>query len=322
MSATVPAVEVLGLGRDFVSSGLLVTALDKVDFTVAEGEIVALLGENGAGKTTLTKILATLLLPSRGTARVFGTDITEHPREVRRRQSVVFGGERGFYQRLSARDNLRFFALLGGASPRGLRELVQGSLERAGLADAADRAVETYSRGMRQRLHLAVGFATRPRLMLLDEPTIGLDPVEAARLRAEIAALREGGVTILLTSHHLIDVEELADRVVALHRGRIAEDLPLADFARRAGFAAVIKVNGDGPPPAARACMAIRVRDDRQREQPAEGGWSLEIEVEEWGTGALGEVGALLDGCAVTSFDVTPARLEDSFRRLYETPSP
>ncbi|GAA4312681.1 hypothetical protein GCM10023086_33340 [Streptomyces venetus] len=318
------AVEVLGIGRDFVSSGRRVTALEQVDFTVDEGEIVALLGENGAGKTTLTKILATLLLPSRGTARVFGVDVVARPQEVRRHQSVVFGGERGFYQRLSARENLRFFAMLNGASPRGLRELVERSLERAGLADAAGRAVETYSRGMRQRLHLAVGFATSPRLMLLDEPTIGLDPVEAARLRAEISGLRDQGVTILLTSHHLLDVEELADRVVALHKGRVVEDMPLADFTRRAGFAAVLRVAGRGAPPAPRVCKGIRVRGRNQAEGTGErqGTWTLEIEIEEWGTVSLGEISALLDGCAVTDFDVTPARLEDSFRRLYETPRP
>lgn len=320
------AVEVIGLGRDFVSSGRRVTALDRVDFTVGQGEIVALLGENGAGKTTLTKILATLLLPSRGTARVFGVDVAERPQEVRRHQSVVFGGERGFYHRLSARENLRYFAMLNGASPQGLRQLVERSLERAGIADAAGRAVETYSRGMLQRLHLAVGFATRPRLMLLDEPTIGLDPVEAARLRAEISALRDQGVTILLTSHQLLDVEELADRVVALHKGQVAEDLPLADFARRAGFAAVIKVAGRGTPPAHRAFRAIRVRSQDPTEGQGQGqgqrAWTLEIEVEEWGTLSLGEISALLDGCAVTDLDVTPARLEDSFRRLYGTRRP
>ncbi|MDH6623232.1 ABC-2 type transport system ATP-binding protein [Streptomyces sp. LBL] len=318
------AVEVVDLGRDFVSSGRRITALDGVNLTVAEGEIVALLGENGAGKTTLTKILATLLLPSRGTARIFGVDVTERPQEVRRHQSVVFGGERGFYHRLSARDNLRFFALLDGASPRGLRQLVDRSLERAGLADAAGRAVETYSRGMRQRLHLAVGFATRPRLMLLDEPTIGLDPVEAARLRAEISALRDQGVTILLTSHHLLDVEELAERVVALHGGRVVEDLLLADFTRRAGFAAVITVTGHGPRPVPRAGHGIRVRGEGAAgsagEEPGADTWTIVIEIEEWGTGALGGIGALLDGCEVTGFDVTPARLEDSFRRLYESP--
>ncbi|RDG39804.1 ABC transporter ATP-binding protein [Streptomyces corynorhini] len=307
------AVEVAGLGRDFVSSGHRVTALDRVDFTVDEGEIVALLGENGAGKTTLTKILATLLLPSRGTARVFGIDVTARPEEVRRRQSVVFGGERGFYNRLSARENLRFFAMLNGASPRGLRKVVERSLESVGLSDAADRAVQTYSRGMRQRLHLAIGFATDPSLVLLDEPTIGLDPVEAARLRAQISALRDRGVTILLTSHQLLDVEELADRVVALDKGRVAEDLRLADFARKAGFAATIKVSGSGAPPGPGTYRAISLRS----REHTEGVWTVELAVEEWSTTSLGEIGALLDGCAVTTFEVTPARLEDSFQRLY-----
>ncbi len=166
---------------------------------------------------------------------------------------------------------------------------------------------------MRQRLHLAVGFSTSPRVMLLDEPTVGLDPIEAARLRSDISAMRERGISILLTSHYLLDVEELADRVVVLDKGRLVEDMPLADFARRAGFAATITVTGRGEPPTAVSSPTVSATP----REPEAGRWRLTLSIKEWSAGALQEVGALLDGRAVESFDVTPARLEDSFRRLY-----
>ncbi|WP_286158132.1 ABC transporter ATP-binding protein [Streptomyces sp. CB03911] len=308
-----PAIEVSGLSREFDRSGQRTTALSDIGFSVAEGEIVALLGENGAGKTTLTKVLATLLLPTAGTARVMGHDVTKEPDRVRRVQSVVFGGDKGFYSRLTARDNLRFFAMLNGADPKRLDATVRSALESVGLTEVAGRRLETFSKGMRQRLHLAVGFSTSPRVMLLDEPTVGLDPIEAARLRSDIAAMRERGISILLTSHYLLDVEELADRVVVLDKGRLIEDMPLADFARRAGFAATIIVTGRGEPPTAVSSRTVAAAAG----QPEAGRWQLTLSVKEWSAGALQEIGALLDGRAVESFDVTPARLEDSFRQLY-----
>jgi ABC-2 type transport system ATP-binding protein len=141
-----------------------VQALREVDLVVEAGETVGLLGLNGAGKTTMLKVISTLLLPTSGHVRVDGYDVVSQTREARTRLSVVLGGERGFYNRLSGRDNIRFFGLLSGLSRRDARIRGDEALEGVGLGEAAPRPVEAYSKGMRQRLHLAVGLLTTPRL--------------------------------------------------------------------------------------------------------------------------------------------------------------
>ena len=172
---------------------LEIEAVRGIDFEVAEGELFGLLGPNGAGKTTTIKMLITLLIPTAGSARVLGLDVVEQAREVRKRIGYVFGGERGVYERLSGYDNLRYFAELYGVPPSEQRPRIEELLELVGLKGREHERAEGYSRGMKQRLHVARGLLHDPDVLFLDEPTIGLDPVGARDVRATIASLTEAG---------------------------------------------------------------------------------------------------------------------------------
>jgi len=200
---------------------LEVEAVRGISFSVREGELFGLLGPNGAGKTTTIKMLITLLLPTSGEARVLGLDVVEHAREVRKRIGYVFGGDRGLYERLSARDNLRYFAELYGVSGKAQRARIDEVFELVGLKGREQERVEGYSRGMRQRLHIARGILHDPQVVFLDEPTIGVDPVGARELRQTIADLIAAGKTVLLTTHYMFEADALCDRIAVIARGQI-----------------------------------------------------------------------------------------------------
>jgi len=198
-----------------------IVALDGVDLSIEKGELFGLLGPNGAGKTTITRILATVLLPTSGTAQVFGLDIVKAVKQIRPRIGLVFGGERGLYWRLSGWDNLQYFADLYNVPPEVAKKRIPELLELVGLSDRANERIEGYSRGMKQRLHIARGLIHDPEMLFLDEPTIGLDPLAARDLRAVIQGLHQAGKTILLTSHYMFEVDALCDRVAVLNKGKI-----------------------------------------------------------------------------------------------------
>jgi ABC-2 type transport system ATP-binding protein len=200
---------------------LEVEAVRGISFAVEQGELFGLLGPNGAGKTTTIKMLITLLLPTAGEGRVLGMDVVSQAREVRRRIGYVFGGDRGLYERLSARDNLRYFAELYGVSGKAQRLRIDEVLELVGLKGREQERVEGYSRGMRQRLHIARGILHDPEVVFLDEPTIGVDPVGARELRQTIADLIAGGKTVLLTTHYMFEADALCDRIAVIAKGRI-----------------------------------------------------------------------------------------------------
>src|ERR671937_158118 len=198
-----------------------IEAVRGISFAIEEGELFGLLGPNGAGKTTTIKMLITLLIPTTGSARVLGHDVVKDAREVRKRIGYVFGGERGVYERLSGYDNLRYFAELYGVPPRLQKRRIKELLELVGLRGREDERAEGYSRGMKQRLHVARGLLHEPEVVFLDEPTIGLDPVGARELRATISALVDAGKTVLLTTHYMFEADALCDRLAIISRGRI-----------------------------------------------------------------------------------------------------
>lgn len=230
------AIKIENLGRIFTTTtGTIrrtrkdVNALENVNLVVEPGELFGLLGPNGAGKTTLTRILSTVLLPSSGRAEVLGLDVVRNTKQLRPRIGMVYGGERGLYWRLSGRDNIQYFADLYLVPPEVSRKRIPELLELVGLKDRADERVEGYSRGMKQRLHIARGLINNPDVLFLDEPTIGLDPIAARELRNVIAELHQKGTTIFLTSHYMYEVDALCQRVAVVNKGKIVMmDTPAA----------------------------------------------------------------------------------------------
>jgi ABC-2 type transport system ATP-binding protein len=211
----------------FRRRSLEVEAVRGVSFEIREGELFGLLGPNGAGKTTTIKMLITLLIPTSGRALVLGHDVVEDSRWVRERIGYVFGGDRGLYERLSGLDNLRYFAELYGVEPKRQRARIDELLALVGLDGREKERVEGYSRGMRQRLHIARGLLHDPPVIFLDEPTIGVDPVGARELRATIGNLKAAGKTVLLTTHYMFEADALCDRIAVIAKGRIvAEGTP------------------------------------------------------------------------------------------------
>jgi len=219
-----------------------VEAVRGISFEVGDGELFGLLGPNGAGKTTTIKMLITLLLPTSGKARVLGHDVVDEPREVRKKIGYVFGGDRGLYERLSALDNLRYFAELYGVSGKAQRTRIDEVLELVDLKGREQERVEGYSRGMRQRLHIARGILHDPQVLFLDEPTIGVDPVGARELRTLIANLVAAGKTVLLTTHYMFEADTLCDRIAVIAKGRIVGEGTPAELKSAVAEGAVTEI--------------------------------------------------------------------------------
>jgi ABC-2 type transport system ATP-binding protein len=208
--------------------GAPVTALTDVSFTVRPGEIVCVMGPNGAGKSTLVRILGGLLLPSSGRARVAGIDAGAGTSEFRQRVAFVVGDERSFHYRVSGRGNLHYFAALHGLTAAAARRRSTELLARVGLVEAADRRYREYSRGMRQRLAIARGLLGDPKVLLLDEPTLGLDPKGARDLRKFLREeiVRGAGRTAIVCSNDPTEARAMADRVLFLDGGRLQGEAP------------------------------------------------------------------------------------------------
>ncbi len=216
-------ITVRDLRRTFGEGHETKVAVNDISFDVRKGEIFGILGPNGAGKTTTIKMLCTLLKPTSGKAEVLGIDVSDDRRtkELRMRVNMVSGGERGLYYRLTGRQNLRYFADLYKVPSSQKEERIQRVIELVRMEDAADKRVENYSRGMKQRIHIARALINDPEVLFLDEPTIGLDPEISLQIRRIVKELSESGKTIILTTHYMFEAEELCDRMILLKHGNI-----------------------------------------------------------------------------------------------------
>ena len=224
------------------SFGQLV-AVDDVSMTVAEGEVFGLLGPNGAGKTTTINMLCGVLKPDAGRVLIGGRDIWLEPKAVKRELGVV-PQEIAVYEDLTARDNLAFWGRIYGLSGGELKRRVDQSLTRVGLADRAGDKVKGFSGGMKRRLNLCMGLLHRPRVVLLDEPTVGIDPQARLAVLDVIRELAAGGTTVLYTTHYMDEAEELCDRIAIIDHGRVLALGTLQELTRLAGEAEVLRVAG------------------------------------------------------------------------------
>ena len=199
-----------------------VTAVNGVDLEVKEGEFFWLLGPNGAGKTTLIKLLCCLVLPSSGTAQVFGNDILREEQAVKNLVGLVSSEERSFFWRLTGRENLQFFASLYHLSGLPAKKRIDELLEMVDLTDEGDIRFQNYSTGMRQKLAIARGLLSHPRLLFVDEPTRSLDPVSAQTVRRFFKEKVAGeGKTVVLATHNLNEAEQLCDRLAIMNHGKV-----------------------------------------------------------------------------------------------------
>ena len=298
------AIEVRGLEREF---GGGVKAVRGVDLDVAEREIYAFLGPNGAGKTTTVRMLTTLLRPTGGTARVAGHDVVSEAGEVRKSIGVALQ-EAALDPLMTGRELIRLQATLHGLSRSEGRERAEALLDRVGLDHAADRRVGTYSGGMRRRLDLASALVHRPRVLFLDEPTTGLDPVSRKAIWEEVQALNDDGATIFLTTQYLEEADQLADRVGIIAGGLIvAEDTPRA-LKAEVGRPHVEIAICDGEVERAREVVA-----SLGKPLPPKDGMIL-LELEGGASGVAPVVRALDEaGLAVESLDLVEPTLDDVF---------
>jgi len=294
-----PAIETVGLGRDYGST----RALDALDLIVSAGEFVGLLGPNGAGKTTTMLLLATLLTPSRGMARVFGWDATRDRAAIRRRLGLVFQ-EASIDGLLTVHENLLFAARLAGLSGRSARRAVADVIERIGLAARSAQPARQLSTGWRRLTDLARALVHRPDLLILDEPTVGLDPEHRDRAwRLLETERRERGTTIVFSTHYLAEGED-CDRVVLLAKGRsVGSDTPSALKATLGSE--VIEIEGAG---AERFVSTLQNLVTVRQVVKTERGFRIGIAGPR---DALETLGGLAPGLA--RFTIRPATLDDVY---------
>ncbi len=257
-------IEVEGLRKSF---GELV-AVDDVSFSVNPGEIFGLLGPNGAGKTTTINMICGVLRPDGGRVVIHDRDIWIEPKKVKQTLGVV-PQEIAVYEDLSARDNLSFWGSLYGLSGKSLKNRVNESLTRVGLSDRAKDKVKNFSGGMKRRLNLCMGLLHRPQVLLLDEPTVGIDPQARLNILEVVRDVAVSGTTVLYTTHYMDEAQDLCDRIAIIDHGKILTIGTLEELTRLAGEAEVLRLTGPFGDPEARdrlgAVEGVRIlkADDR-----------------------------------------------------------
>ena len=214
-------IEINNVSRIFRDRKKTITAVQHITFSVKKGEVIGLLGENGAGKTTLLRMISTILEPSSGTISMDGIDIHKDPMKVKARIGVLFGSETGLYDRLTARENLMYFAKLYKLSNHEAKNRIEELATRFGIKDILDRKVEGFSKGMRQKVMIARTLIHNPEVILLDEPTTGLDITAANLFREVIHQLKREGKTIIFSSHIMEEVTALCESIVMIHKGEL-----------------------------------------------------------------------------------------------------
>ena len=289
--------------------------MDDVSFEIQEGELFGLLGPNGAGKTTTVKMLTTLLIPTAGSASVRGFDVVARADEVRKRIGFIFGGERGLYWRLSGIGNLRYFASLYSIDPDVTKKRISYLLEMVGLQGRGDEKVQRYSRGMKQRLHVARTLLHDPDVLFLDEPTLGLDPVGAREFRQVILNLQSEKKTILLTTHYMFEADALCDRIAVINHGCIiALDTP-GGLKAHVRDLNVVEVETFGAPESALETLrALPFADSLSIEE--QGQKQILLIQTARGAEAVPDVMSALDGLKVGRVIVREPTLEDAYVRL------
>lgn len=305
--------------KGWFRSGEVVEAVRGIDLDIPRGTIFGMVGPNGAGKTTTIKMLSTLLIPTAGRATIEGFDVVGDERAVRRRLGVLFGGDKGLYNQMSGRENLRYFGRLYGMDDRAIKRRSEELLERVQLTDRAGERVESYSRGMKQRLHIAKTLLHAPAVAILDEPTIGLDPAAAIEVRQLIADLVPAH-TVLLTTHDMREADLLCRELAIIDRGVIVASGSPADLKATATAERRVVITLAG-----RSDGLMSTVSDRIRGLPAVARVHHDPHAADTLTLQCGDSTAALDqalavlrdaGADVRAVDVREPSLEDVFLRV------